>query len=264
MASGFLTTQQVQDLLDVDASTIYRMAGDGRLPAVRIGRQWRFPAAEIEAMLRPGHPRADAVVTEPTDGLQPGRARPAGLATAASAVVTPAAGASPARASALAGPASPVPTLPPPDEPPLSPVLTVAVLEAVAPALGVSMVVTDLDGRPLSPIVNPAPGIVARSRDPEFAVACSREWRGFANEPHLSPRLVPGRFGFLCAHSFVRRGPQLLAMVLAGGIAPPERDDPDLYHLDHHQHRLVLEALPRTAALLSQLVALTATSTEAP
>jgi excisionase family DNA binding protein len=34
-----LTAQQVQDLLDVDASTIYRMAGDGRLPAVRIGRQ---------------------------------------------------------------------------------------------------------------------------------------------------------------------------------------------------------------------------------
>jgi excisionase family DNA binding protein len=250
MASGFLTTQQVQDLLDVDASTIYRMAGDGRLPAVRIGRQWRFPAAEIEAMLRPGQPRADA------DG--PGAASGTVARTVASA-----AGPASAPAVSTTGPTAPVATLPPPDEAPLPPALAVAALEAVAPALGVAMVVTDLDGRPLTPIVNPAPAIVARSRDPEFAVACSREWRGFANEPHLSPRLAPGRFGFLCAHSFVRRGPELLAMVLAGGIAAPGDDDPDLYHLDERQHRLVLETLPRTAALLSQLVALTATSAEA-
>jgi excisionase family DNA binding protein len=250
MASGFLTTQQVQDLLDVDASTIYRMAGDGRLPAVRIGRQWRFPAADIEAMLRPGQAREEA-----RDGaVPPGRGTTAEIAPV---------GPSAARATSVAGPASPVATLPPPDEAPLPPVLAVAALEAVAPALGVAMVVTDLDGRPLTPIVNPAPAIVARSRDPEFAVACSREWRGFANEPHLSPRLAPGRFGFLCAHSFVRHGPELLAMVLAGGIAAPGDEDPDLFHLDEHQHRLVLETLPRTAALLSQLVALTATSTEA-
>ncbi len=245
MASGFLSTQQVQALLDVDASTIYRMAGDGRLPAVRIGRQWRFPAAEIEAMLRPASV-VDATALPSADG----------------AADTARAGAPASRAGAAAADAGPLATLPPPDEAVLPPALAVATLEAVAPALGVAMVVTDLDGHPLTPIVNPAPAIVARSTDPEFAEACSREWRGFASEPHLSPRLAPGRFGFLCAHSFVRSGPTLVAMVLAGGIAAPGDPDPELHHLDETRHRLVLETLPRTAALLSQLVALTATPTQ--
>ena len=37
--SGLLTTQQLQELIRVDRSTIYRMAEDGRLPAVKVGRQ---------------------------------------------------------------------------------------------------------------------------------------------------------------------------------------------------------------------------------
>ena len=42
-----LTAQQVQDLINVDRSTVYRMAEDGRLSAVKVGRQWRFPAEKI-------------------------------------------------------------------------------------------------------------------------------------------------------------------------------------------------------------------------
>lgn len=53
MTSAMFTAQQVGDLLDVDVSTIYRMAADGRLPAVHIGRQWRFPADGVERILRP-------------------------------------------------------------------------------------------------------------------------------------------------------------------------------------------------------------------
>jgi len=51
---GLLTADEVQQLLDIDRSTIYRMAGDGRLPAVKIGRQWRFPADRIAALRRFG------------------------------------------------------------------------------------------------------------------------------------------------------------------------------------------------------------------
>jgi excisionase family DNA binding protein len=209
MAVPMLTAQQVQDLLDVDASTVYRMAGDGRLPAVRIGRQWRFPADAIERLLVPtsspaanGHgvAEADGMLTLPVD-------------------------------------------------------LVSALLDTVAYALGVTMVVTDLDGRALTPVVNPAPALSQLLDDPAFAAACTVEWRGFAHEPHLAPRLQLGQHGFLCAHSLVRRGPSLVAMVLAGGIAPECSDDPDLFHLDADGRRRVLETLPRTAALLSRLVA---------
>lgn len=54
MSADLLTAVQVGQLLDVDTSTIYRMAGDGRLPAVRVGRQWRFPADRLAASLEAG------------------------------------------------------------------------------------------------------------------------------------------------------------------------------------------------------------------
>ena len=54
---SLLTTKQVQELFRVDRSTIYRMAEDGRLPAVKVGRQWRFPADQVETLLnQPGEP----------------------------------------------------------------------------------------------------------------------------------------------------------------------------------------------------------------
>lgn len=210
-----LTAQQVQDLLDVDASTVYRMAGDGRLPAVRIGRQWRFPADEIQRLLQPAAP------ADPTTSTLP-----------------------------VTSDVSGAPGL---SQPGLSEPVTTAVLELVAPLLGVTMVVTDLDGRPISQIVNPAPAIERRLDDPDFLATCTTEWQTFAAEPHLAPRLQPASGGFLCAHALVRRGTTLVAMVLAGGIALD--DEPDLYHLDVDRRREVLDTLPRTAALLSRLAA---------
>jgi excisionase family DNA binding protein len=53
-SSTLLSAQQVQERLAVDSSTIYRMASDGRLPAVKVGRQWRFPAAAVDALLAAG------------------------------------------------------------------------------------------------------------------------------------------------------------------------------------------------------------------
>lgn len=46
-----LTTKQVQDHLQVDRTTIYRMLKDGRLQGVKVGQQWRFPRPEVEALL---------------------------------------------------------------------------------------------------------------------------------------------------------------------------------------------------------------------
>ena len=47
-----LTTREVQNLLHVDRSTVYRMAESGRLPAFKVGKQWRFPAEQIETWLQ--------------------------------------------------------------------------------------------------------------------------------------------------------------------------------------------------------------------
>ena len=51
MTQKLLTAQQVKEVLDIDTSTIYRMASDGRLAAVKVGRQWRFPADQIERLV---------------------------------------------------------------------------------------------------------------------------------------------------------------------------------------------------------------------
>ncbi len=47
-----LTAKDMQELLQVDRSTIYRMAETRRLPAVKVGRQWRFPADQVEHWLQ--------------------------------------------------------------------------------------------------------------------------------------------------------------------------------------------------------------------
>lgn len=46
-----LTARHVQDLLKVDRTTIYRMLKDGRLTGVKVGQQWRFPRADVQALL---------------------------------------------------------------------------------------------------------------------------------------------------------------------------------------------------------------------
>ena len=47
-----LTTRQLQELLQVDRITIYRMLHDGRLRGFKVGGQWRFSRQEIEAWLQ--------------------------------------------------------------------------------------------------------------------------------------------------------------------------------------------------------------------
>lgn len=48
---AYLTARDVQELIRVDRSTIYRMAESGRLPAIKIGRQWRFPTVAVHEWL---------------------------------------------------------------------------------------------------------------------------------------------------------------------------------------------------------------------
>lgn len=47
-----LTTRQVQELLHIDRTTIYRLVASGRLSAIRVGKQWRFTRTAIESLLQ--------------------------------------------------------------------------------------------------------------------------------------------------------------------------------------------------------------------
>jgi excisionase family DNA binding protein len=46
-----MTTDEVLDYLKVNSRTIYRLIHRGELPAVRVGRQWRFRQADLDAWL---------------------------------------------------------------------------------------------------------------------------------------------------------------------------------------------------------------------
>jgi excisionase family DNA binding protein len=48
---AFLTTDEVLGYLKVTPRTIYRLIRCGELPAVRIGRQWRFRRSDLDEWL---------------------------------------------------------------------------------------------------------------------------------------------------------------------------------------------------------------------
>jgi excisionase family DNA binding protein len=93
-----LTTRDVQDMINVDRSTIYRMAEDGRLPAVKVGRQWRFPESRIREWLgEAGHTAPDdrgpgARMMMPPEGILQALADVVGTSTGAMVIVADMAG----------------------------------------------------------------------------------------------------------------------------------------------------------------------------
>jgi len=232
-----LTARQVQQLLRVDRSTVYRMAGDGRLPSIRVGKQLRFPSERILAMLEQGGTQSShngprvAVGDAPDSELR---------------VDDGAVG---------------------------------SLLRVGADLLGVMMVVTDMAGRPVTDVVNQCPWFREHSGDADTLAACLAEWRSMAEDVDLAPRFQQGSLGFECARVFIRSGPRLVGMVLAGGVAPPSseesgnagaQDTPPhpadgsqlrdgLYHLDDEQRRRVVDGLPKIAAAMAGSVAPAAT-----
>ncbi len=58
---SYLTAKQVEELLNVDRTTIYRMLKDGRLAGVKVGQHWRFSTRDMEALLSNTGRASDAV-----------------------------------------------------------------------------------------------------------------------------------------------------------------------------------------------------------
>jgi excisionase family DNA binding protein len=75
----FLTTEEVLEYLQVNLRTVYRLIKAGKIPAVRVGRQWRFRKRDIDAWLDSQRPRgsgARVVGTQTPARPATGAARP--------------------------------------------------------------------------------------------------------------------------------------------------------------------------------------------
>jgi excisionase family DNA binding protein len=228
---SYLTTRDLQELIRVDKSTIYRMAEAGRLPAVKVGRQWRFPEEAVLSWLGAvAPPGGEAVNAAP------------GLAD-----LVPAA-------------------------------LAQSVADLAADAMGVMVVITDMEGAPLTSIANPCGLVDAMAQEETLLPRCIETWKHYGTVPDLVPRFGPSEFGFLCARAFVRRGVELMGMVIAGGVAPDDWPPDDatvrsiadtfgtpidvvaghigeVFHLTPEDRVHVLGLLPRVGVLISQLAA---------
>jgi excisionase family DNA binding protein len=184
-----LTAKEMQDLLQVDRSTIYRMAEAGGLPAVKVGKQWRFPGDLVESWLKnqtaPASPSAvqDLREFENLTGL------PATNGDFASNL-------------------------------PLDCVQLIQ--DAFAEALGVMLVIADLDGQPITQVSHPLPLYDLLAETEVGHAICQETWRELAQTPALEPRFSPGFAGLLCSRALVRLGNELKAMVIVFGVAPKD------------------------------------------
>jgi len=210
-----LTARQVQEILHIDRSTVYRMAETGRLPAIRVGKQWRFRADEILAVVADGSPSR-----VPVQSYDAPASHDPGSSVGGTVNVN--------RAAAE------------------------AVTAVAAELLGVMMLVTDMDGHQITPIANPCPWFTEHGDDPEVLATCIDEWHQLAENHRFDPEFRVGAAGFECARVFIRSGRELTGMVLAGGVCPIGSNDPDLFHLTDDDRSRVLRALPRIAAAISR------------
>lgn len=238
--TDLLTTAQVQTLLKVDRTTIYRMVESGRLPGIRVGKQWRFDRAEIERWLAAA---ADASAAGASGMAATTRVAPGGAAALRDAM-------------------------------PLACVQLVQ--DVVAEMLGVMMVVTDMDARTVTRVSNPSGLFTSLMRRPEALQACMPVWRELARSASLAPTFVPNEMGLLCARGLIRLDGELAGMVVMGGIAPkdwPPKDAQvsamarmfdvpeseiraqlgDVYHLDRSAQDKALHFVQRVADIFAQM-----------
>jgi excisionase family DNA binding protein len=179
----FLTTRQLQDLLKVDRTTIYRMVEAGSLPAARVGNQWRFEREQIEVWLQS---RSGAALARAERGPL---TQPAGKVEARH----------------------------------LFPVDCLQqIQDSFADILGLMIVLTDLEGKPITQPSNACGLFLAAESTEAGRNRCLELWVRLGQEPGLAPRFQRSHLGLLCARGMIRVGNDIRAMLVAGGVAPDD------------------------------------------
>ena len=177
-----LTARDMQGLLQVDRSTIYRMAEAQRLPAVKVGKQWRFPAERVNSWLQQR-------------------------------TVTPVAVSQ--STQTMAGSDSDLQTLLPAE-------CVQLLQDTFAEALGVMMVTTDMQGNPLTEVSHPCGLFKVISQTPNAIQKCIENWTQLEATPGIAPQFIYSRLGLLGTRGLIRVGSELKGMVILGGIAPAD------------------------------------------
>jgi excisionase family DNA binding protein len=177
MPDRLLTTRELEDRLQLDRVTIYRMVKDGELPALRVGGQWRFSADAIDVWLE-GRDRKtnDTVATIP--------------------VVPDLAG---LRLSDLI----PVKTLQ-------------GIQDQFAAVLGVSSFITDLDGQPFAPCSRCSRFCQLVHTTPAGIAGCQSSWRAVTRSAEEGVNIHTCHAGIRYASAPVMVGSQRVGMVTAG------------------------------------------------
>ncbi len=245
LMSDMLTAKDVQDLLQVDRSTVYRMAEAGRLPAIKVGKQWRFPAAQIEKWMatQMGAPLLSAAVTPTTIHPQtktPGSGMP-GLAD-------------------------------------LLPLHCIQLIQdSHADLLGAMLIITDMDGVPITEPSRPCGLFATINKQPDAVQRCISSWHDLGQALTMQPAFHISHLGLLCARGLIRVGTQLQGMVIAGCIAPDEWPPSaeeveqmavqftvsssiiqshlhEVFHLDEKQKVTVLSTVQKVANIVAHIV----------
>jgi len=183
-----LTTRQLQELLKVDRTTIYRIVKRGDLPAVRVGNQWRFPRKDVEAWLNDTTLMDE--IGSPDEALHPSHAVAAWDSSNAHFIF------------------------------PIECVQRIQ--DAFAEILGVTILVTNPEGTEITRSSNPS-GLwdIARTA-PEFRETYRRFWAELGSDRSLSARLRPDPLGLLWGRGLIQHGDQLRGISIVGGIAPDD------------------------------------------
>lgn len=236
--TDMLTAKEMQELLQVDRSTIYRMAEAGQLPALKVGKQWRFPADQVESQFQ-------LKLKEPSPGYE----------------------ASPA----LAGNGAQ-------ELRQLLPMECVQLIQdTFADLLGAMLVITDMEGNPITQLSNACGLFEAVSEEPYALQRCIETWHDLATTIDLEPRFSRGYLGLMCTRALIRVGSELKGMVVAGcvasedwppspadvqamaqtfGVAPERLQDrlEGVFHLDRAERRTVLSQIQRIANIVAHIV----------
>jgi excisionase family DNA binding protein len=237
--SEMLTAKEVQAILQVDRSTIYRMAESGRLPAVKVGKQWRFPAEKIENWFQLHSSSASVEgVGRPTQTIN-------------------------GRGENLAE---------------LLPLECVQLIQnTFADLLGVMLIVTDMEGNPITDPSRPCGLFQAVNETPHAVQRCIQSWSALATTIDLEPKFSRSHLGLLCTRAMIRVGTRLKGMVVAGCVAPDDWPpatqeieqiasgfgvEPlllidhigEVFYLDEAQRAVVLANVQRIANIIAHIV----------